>query len=134
MSETSSNGIRIARSLEMSENARDRIGVELHEHASQRQHRELRAFVRYCVFRIEREFGELQWLVRILPDTGGFGCYLVVNVKNRIIEARGRGFDGALAAWDALSNAEQALRESRQRRTLVEIDHVFALDRTSRAR
>lgn len=93
--------------------ARKRIVVELHAQASQRQYRELGAFVRYCVFRLEREFGELQWVVKIVPDSGGFASSVAVNDQRSVIEARGRGFDGALAAWEALNNLEQTLRESR---------------------
>ncbi len=97
----------------MNKQARARVVVELHAQASQRQHRELGAFVRYCVFRLEREFGELQWLVRILPVANGFASSVAVNDQASIVESSGRGFDGALAVWDALYNIEEALRESR---------------------
>lgn len=101
--------------------------LELHAQASERQHRELGAFVRYCVFRIEREFGELRWLVKIVPAGGSYTCFVAVHIKNQIVEAHGAGFDGVFAAWDALSNAEQALRDTRRDRDPIEQrDHVSA--------
>lgn len=110
--------------------ARDRIVVELHPHATQRQHRELGAFVRYCVFRLEREFGQLHWYVKFSPTAGGFTCRVAVTLSNHLVESSGRGFDGVFAAWDALTNAEQGLREARaRRRSGLEIDHAMAFDR-----
>ena len=97
----------------MRKRALDRILVELPGGASQRQHRELGAFVRFCVFRLEREFGELRWLVRVQPANGNFACFVAVNDRNCIVESRGGGFDHTLAIWEALSNVEQGLRESR---------------------
>lgn len=97
----------------MNKRARERVVVELHAQASHRQHRELGAFVRYCVFRLEREFGELHWVIRILPVAGGFMSSVAVNDQESIVETRGKGFDGALAAWEALYKIEEALRESR---------------------
>ncbi len=94
-------------------NQAKRIVVELHDQASQRHQRELGAFVRYCIIRMEREFGELRWVVRIAPVGGEFTSSAMVGEDDDLVEARGRGYDGALAAWDALSNLEQALREFR---------------------
>jgi hypothetical protein len=114
----------IADLVRMPPSGSNRIVVELDDHASQRQYRELGAFVRFCVFRLEREFGQLRWLVRILATGGEFSCFVAVQITNHVVEARGRGFDGALAAWDALSNVEQGLRETRRREGLGERDHV----------
>lgn len=97
---------------------RDWIELQLHDHASARQHRELGAFVRYCVLRIERELGEPErWIVRIAPGVGGFHSTVSVKDGDLAIETTGNGLDGALAVWDALCSLEQALREARLRRT-----------------
>ena len=58
---------------------RSRIHVELPVWASTRQSRELSAFARYCVARIERELGELsRWTVSTQPDArGGFSATVV---------------------------------------------------------
>ncbi len=106
-------GLEVALALRVNRRARERIVVELHPQASHRQHRELGAFVRYCVFRLEREFGELRWLVRIVPIPNGFASSVAVNDETLIVEARGSGFDGALAAWEALYKVEEALRQAR---------------------
>jgi hypothetical protein len=108
--------------------AGDRILVELHQVTSQRQRRELEAFVRFCVFRLEREFGPLRWLVRITPNRDGFTCFVAVTIANMIVESRGRGFDGVCAAWDALTNAEQGLRDARGERRSNEPDHLAPWD------
>jgi hypothetical protein len=97
----------------MRSKAGDRIVVHLHERTTPRQRRELGAFVRYCVFRMERELGDLRWLVAIAPTPTGFTCSVAVTLDNLIVESRGQGFDGVCAAWDALTNVEQALRETR---------------------
>ncbi len=66
------------------------------------------------MFRLEREFGELHWVIQILPVvTGGFTSSVAVNDQKSIVETRGQGFDGALAAWEALYKIEGALREAR---------------------
>jgi hypothetical protein len=99
----------------------EHIVVELYEHAGSRQRHELGAFVRFCVFRLEREFGVLRWFVRIAPTREGFTCFIAVTIANVIVEARGRGFDGVCAAWDALTNVEQGLRECAAPN---EVDHL----------
>ena len=107
--------------------AQDRIVIELDPHASPRRHREVSAFVRYCVFRIEREFGELRWLVKITPSRGGYACWVTVTIANLIIEARGQGLDAVFSVWDALSNTEQGLREARVHRSVEQAGHLSGL-------
>jgi hypothetical protein len=96
----------------------DRIELQLDDHASQRQHRELGAFVRYCVIRIERELGEQErWMVRIVPAGSGFHSTIDVEDGELTLQSSGNGMDGALAVWDALCSLEQALREARTRQS-----------------
>src|SRR5262249_45391409 len=79
---------------------RDRIELHLYAHASARQHHEIGAFVRFCVFRIERELGpRARWIVNIQPASGGFQSTVTVQDGWFTLEATGRGLDGSLAAW-----------------------------------
>src|SRR5437764_4199182 len=97
---------------------RARIEVQLHEGAGARQYRELGAFVRYCVSRIERELGEIEhWSVTIAPASGEFTSVVAVQDGGDAIESTGTGMDGPLAAWEALCRLEQRLREIRAHRT-----------------
>jgi hypothetical protein len=94
---------------------RARVELQLHRGAGVRQTREIGAFVRYCVSRIERELGEIpHWSVTIEPSRGEFASRVAV-VADEALESRGRGMDGPLAVWDALCKLEQRLRESRAR-------------------
>ncbi|HTJ43649.1 MAG TPA: hypothetical protein VL463_16200 [Kofleriaceae bacterium] len=92
---------------------RSRIQVELPVWASARQQRELTAFARYCVARLEREVGELdRWTVAATVDpSGGFASTVTAHQGAMTVDASGAGQDGTLAIWDALCNVEQALRE-----------------------
>ena len=93
---------------------RARVEVQLYDGAGARQYRELGAFVRYCVSRIERELGEIpHWSVQILPAGGGFASVIAIRDGGDVLETRGTGIDGALAAWEALCKLEQLLREVR---------------------
>lgn len=95
--------------------ARERIEVRLPAHASSRQHRELGAFARYCVLRIERELGEREcWIVDIAPALGGYTSHVAVSDRGAMIEEQGKGHDGALAIWEAICRLEQRLREQRR--------------------
>jgi len=97
---------------------RARVELQLHSGAGVRQYRELGAFVRYCVSRIERELGEIEhWSVTITPAAGAFTSAVAVKDGAETIEATGTGMDGPLAAWEALCRLEQRLREARARRT-----------------
>lgn len=73
---------------------------------------------------MERELGELRWLVAIAATHHGFSCEVAVTFDNLLIESHGDGFDGVSAAWDALSAAEQTLRDLRGARH--EPDHLAA--------
>ena len=88
-----------------------RVDVRMPANTSAKQERELGAFVRYCVQRIEKELGERQWLVEI--DLGGRGYSAFVEVQHHgvAIETRGLGQDGPLAIWDAMCRIEQELRD-----------------------
>ena len=97
-----------------------RVELQLHHGAGVRQYREVGAFVRYCVSRIERELGESEhWSVTIAPAGGAFTSVVSARDAWDTIEARGLGMDGPLAAWDALCKLEQRLREARARRSAV---------------
>ena len=89
-----------------------RIDVQLPRAASARQRRELTAFARYCIHRLERELGERQaWLVEIEPTSGKYATRIEVHDICGAIEANGIGFDGALSTWEAICRLEQSLRE-----------------------
>jgi hypothetical protein len=97
---------------------RARVELQLHSGAGARQYRELGAFVRYCVSRIERELGEIEhWSVTIAPAGGEFTSAVAIKDGADTIESTGAGMDGPLAAWEALCKLEQLLREARARRT-----------------
>ena len=94
-----------------------RVELQLHEHASARQYRDLGVFVRYCVVGIERDVGRAEWWrVAIAPTRDGFSCDVIIQDAETVIQATGRGLDGALAAWDALCSIEQHLRDGRAHR------------------
>jgi hypothetical protein len=91
--------------------------VQLYEHADARRTRELGAFARYCVSRIEHDLGEAErWLVKVTPTVGGFTSLVAVQDNDYSAEAVAYGFDGALAIWDAMCRLEQGLREARAQR------------------
>ena len=83
--------------------------------ASGRERREIGAFVRYCVARIEKEFLDVErWIVTVLPDVrGGYTSHIAARHAGIVLEEHGVGRDGTLAAWYALERVEQALREQR---------------------
>jgi hypothetical protein len=103
--------------MERMDRTTDRIEVKFHDYASPRLVRELTAFVRYCIGRIERELGATEhWTATIAPGSGAFVANVTVSDGEFQREVRACGLDGALAAWNALCSLEQALRESRARR------------------
>jgi hypothetical protein len=92
----------------------ERIAVEVPERASLRQQRELGAFARYCIMRVERELGEREsWVVKIAASRTGYASRVAVRQYGVVVEEQGTGQDGALATWDAMCRLEQALRERR---------------------
>jgi len=93
---------------------RTRVELQLYRGAGDRQYRELGAFVRYCVSRLEREFGEVgQWSVTIEPSGGAFASVVSLHGDAHVLASEGVGLDGALAAWEAMCKLEQSLREAR---------------------
>ena len=94
---------------------RERIVLDLHRGASPRQKRELGAFVRYCVERIERDLGPRErWAVRITRSSAlGYTSSVAVHHLGFVLESSGTGSDGVLATWDAMGRVEQLLRDRR---------------------
>lgn len=81
---------------------------------SLKQERELGAFARYCVQRIEKDIGERQhWTVEIGMRSSMYTAYVEVQHFGQTLDARGEGSDGPLAIWDAMCRLEQELRERR---------------------
>ena len=76
--------------------------------------RELGAFARYCVQRIEKELGQRQqWSVEIDLRAPGYAARVEVHHLGLVLETRGQGHDGPLAIWDAMCRIEQELRDRR---------------------
>lgn len=94
---------------------RERIVLDLDRGANPRQKRELGAFVRYCVERIERDLGPRErWAVRIAMSAAlGYTSSVTVDHLGIVLESTGTGSDGVLATWDAMGRVEQLLRERR---------------------
>jgi len=91
-----------------------RIAVRLPANTSLKQERELGAFARYCVQRIEKDLGERQqWLVEIDLKNRSYSALVEVHHFGSTLESRGYGHDGPLAVWDAMCRIEQELRERR---------------------
>jgi hypothetical protein len=89
-----------------------RVDVRLPRNTSPRQERELGAFARYCVQRIEKELGEREhWLVEIVLGGRGYSALVEVQHYGFVLETRGAGNDGPLAIWDAMCRIEQELRD-----------------------
>ena len=79
---------------------------------SERQRRELGAFVQYCVRRIGRELRVLRnWSVSLISGSSGFASVVTVRVGGETIEGRGIGIDAALTIYDAMCRLEQAARD-----------------------
>jgi hypothetical protein len=91
-----------------------RIDVQLPPAASARQRRELTAFARYCILRLERELGEQKaWRVEIAPSSGKYATRIAVHDlggPSRTVEANGIGLDAALSTWEAICRLEESLR------------------------
>ena len=71
---------------------RERIELQLvGDEAKSRRHRELAAFVHYCVARIERELGDVgRWIVHLAPAVGGFTSTVAVEHGSRLLGVRWR--------------------------------------------
>jgi hypothetical protein len=96
-------------------NMRARVDLQvLHHPAGSRAEREIAAWARYCVGRIEGDLGTVeQWTVRVAPSPSGFTATVEVRDPTYGGEVSAEGFDGALAIWDAMCRLEQRLREVR---------------------
>jgi hypothetical protein len=78
-----------------------------------RSRRELMAFVRYCVKRLERELGTLEgWEIAIEPQGQHLVASVSAHVNGEKIQARGDGHDAPLAIWNAMCRLEQPLRDA----------------------
>jgi hypothetical protein len=90
----------------------NRIDVRMPPSATTREQRELGAFVRFCVGRVERGAGAFdRWVVTIAIDRDeGFRTTIVVALNGSTFEASGHGRDGTLAAWNAINNLQRAVR------------------------
>ena len=90
-----------------------RVQLNVLPSTSRKQERELGAFARYCVTRIERELGTReQWVVTIGLASGiGYTSRVAVHHFGMELVANGQGPDGALAIWDGMCQLEQSLRE-----------------------
>ena len=103
-----------------------RIDVRVPAGVSLKHERELGAFARYCVQRIERDLGpRQQWSIEIDLRSGSYAARVEVQHLGLALESRGEGQDGPLAIWDAMCRIEQQLRERR--------GAVFATLRDTRA-
>jgi hypothetical protein len=92
--------------------ARNHVHVRVPEFTSAKQRRELSAFARYCILRMERELGERGcWTVDIVLSVDGYSSRIAVDDSGLTLEASGTGRDGALATWEAMCRIEQRLRD-----------------------
>jgi hypothetical protein len=95
--------------------APSRIAVHLSPWASARTCRELGAFARYCIRRLEHELGEWEaWAIDIAPSARGYTSHIAVRDRGALLEEHGTGLDGPLAIWEAMCRLEQRLREHRR--------------------
>ena len=89
-----------------------RVELSLHDHATARQHRELGAFARYCIARIERDAEVANWWrVKVVPATAGFHCDVIMEYWGVVMASAGDGLDGALSVWEALCKMEHLLHD-----------------------
>lgn len=90
------------------------VRVSLPPAVSDRQRRELGAFVQYCVRRIGRELRALRvWSVSLISSSEGYASVVRVRVDGQTIEGRGIGVDAALTIYEAMCRLEQAARDRR---------------------
>jgi hypothetical protein len=98
---------------------RARIDLQMQPSASEQQQRELAAFVRFCVIRIERRLGASErWTVKVDPASVGYQSSVAMHDGTLALESTGVGLDGTLAVWDALCRLERALRDARRAQSM----------------
>jgi hypothetical protein len=90
-----------------------RMELILASGCGQRQRRELGAFARYCIRRIERDLGELDhWSVTIAPSCDSkYVCTVEAVQRAQCVHSTAYGHDAVLATWNALCRLEQTLHE-----------------------
>lgn len=89
-----------------------RIDIRVPVGVSLKHERELGAFARYCVQRIEKDLGERQqWNIEIDLRAPNYVARIEVQHFGLVLETRGQGPDGPLAIWDAMCRIEQELRD-----------------------
>ncbi len=102
-----------------------RVELQLHDRATPRQHRELGAFVRYCVARIERAVGRADgWTVKVVPTPGGYVCDVIVQAARTVVQETRTRADATLAAWEALCKVEQLILEDCAHRANARAEHA----------
>ena len=90
-----------------------RVELQLHEQASLREYRELRAFARFCIEGIERDIGRaIWWTVKITPSVPCYACEVIVEHCGLVVRADGTGFDAAVAGRDAFCKVEKLLHDN----------------------
>src|SRR4051812_43927784 len=100
----------MGRTADIRSHARARISLRLPHYATARQQREIGAFARYCILRVERELGEREaWVVNLIPTRGGYTSHIAVYERGMIVEDSGAGADGPLAVWDVMCRIEQRM-------------------------
>lgn len=72
---------------------------------------ELRAFVLYCIGRIDREVEADTWDVRVAVGAE-FSIEVRAHVGGTSVAARSVGRDPVVATWNAMCQVEQPLREA----------------------
>ena len=92
--------------------ALEHITIDLPQQSSSRQVRELGAFARYCIHRLEKDLGSKgTWVVTITASHRGFASHIRVRHFGADLEESSAGQDGALATWYAMCHLEQRMRE-----------------------
>src|SRR5262245_22583155 len=93
---------------------RQRVSILYPAHATLRQQRELGAFVRYCIGRVERDLGEYEaWYVAIAPSARTYSSRIQVEGQGTCVEGHGSSGDPTLSIWAAMCHLEERLRENR---------------------
>ena len=89
-----------------------RIEIEHVTTLSVRFRRELEAFVKHCVRRMERSLGALQSLRLRISTTKRhtFHCAIEADHRGVLVQRAGDAPDAVLATWNAICQLEEALR------------------------
>jgi hypothetical protein len=92
----------------------DQVEVAVERAAvNDRRQRELNAFTRYCVLRIERELDDVDgWRVSVMGSGKRTSAIVRARRRGAVIEACGSAGDLIDAIWIAMCRLEQRLREA----------------------